>query len=61
MKTLPFIYISFGFDEFFPIFAKFPQTNQLVFLKFVFKLNKNSSKLQTNLRSNSGLQLNWYY
>jgi len=44
-KSLPFLCFSLGFDEFSPIFVKFPQTNSLVLCKFTFKLNKNSSKL----------------
>ena len=45
MKKLPSIYISFGFDKFPPILAKFYQTNKLVFLKPIFELNKNLFKL----------------
>jgi len=45
MKKLLFIYISYGFDKFLPILAKFSQTNELVILKPVFELNKNLSKL----------------
>ena len=45
MIRLPFICISFGFDDFFPLLAKFLQINPLVFLKFSFELNKKASKL----------------
>ena len=45
MIRLPFICISFGFDDFFPILAKFHQINPLVLQKFSFELNEKSSKL----------------